>query len=614
MNLTLMKPPMAPMHRTRRARLLALSTSLALAFGCACGPAAAQADTVATVEKPSDRPPANSNLDAPLLYQILIGEIELSGGQPGTAFEVILDAARRTRSEQLFRRAVDIALQARAGEQALAATRAWRNVSPSSLDAARSEVQILAALNRLVDAAGPLRSLIQLTAAEDRAALITALPRAVQRAEDKTRAAFLLDDVLAPYRNDPALALPVQLAIGRAWLAAGDADKAMDLARSAQRLDGKATGAAALALELMARKPEAEALVTAYLQSAKPEPAVRLGYARVLTTAQRYVDAIKQLDIVTREQPELAQPLLTLGALHLELRHFGESELALKRYLSLVPANAAIKPKSEDDDDDDEADKPDQGAIEARLMLARSAEQRGDFVAAESWLAQIDDPQRAIEVQARRATVLARQGRVNEAREAVRRVPERKPEDARAKLVAEANVLREVKRWGDAYGVLDAASRQFPDDADLIYEQAMMAEKMSRMDDAEKLLRRVITLKPDNAHAHNALGYSLAERGVRLPEARALIVRALELSPGDPFITDSLGWVEFKLGNLPEAARQLRLAYASRPDAEIGAHLGEVLWAMGERDEARRLWREAQSRDKANEALRETLARLKVKL
>lgn len=614
MNLTPMKPPMAPMHRTRRARLLALSTSLALAFGCACGPAAAQADTVATVEKPSDKPPANSNLDAPLLYQILIGEIELSGGQPGTAFEVILDAARRTRSEQLFRRAVDIALQARAGEQALAATRAWRNVSPSSLDAARSEVQILAALNRLVDAAGPLRSLIQLTAAEDRAALITALPRAVQRAEDKTRAAFLLDDVLAPYRNDPALALPVQLAIGRAWLAAGDADKAMDLARSAQRLDGKATGAAALALELMARKPEAEALVTAYLQSAKPEPAVRLGYARVLTTAQRYVDAIKQLDIVTREQPELAQPLLTLGALHLELRHFGESELALKRYLSLVPANAAIKPKSEDDDDDDEADKPDQGAIEARLMLARAAEQRGDFVAAESWLAQIDDPQRAIEVQARRATVLARQGRVNEAREAVRRVPERKPEDARAKLVAEANVLREVKRWGDAYGVLDAASRQFPDDADLIYEQAMMAEKMSRMDDAEKLLRRVITLKPDNAHAHNALGYSLAERGVRLPEARALIVRALELSPGDPFITDSLGWVEFKLGNLPEAARQLRLAYASRPDAEIGAHLGEVLWAMGERDEARRLWREAQSRDKANEALRETLARLKVKL
>ena len=614
MNLTLMKPPMAPMHRTRRARLLALSTSLALAFGWSCSPAAAQADAQAAVEKPSDKPPENSNLDAPLLYQILIGEIELSGGQPGTAFEVILDAARRTRSEQLFRRAVDIALQARAGEQALAATRAWRNVSPKSLDAARSEVQILAALNRLVDAAAPLRSLIQLTAAEDRAALITALPRAVQRAEDKTRAAFLLDDVLAPYRSDAALAVPAQVAIGRAWLAAGDVEKAMDMARSAQRLDGKATGAAALALELMARQPEAEALVAAYLESAKPEPAVRLGYARVLTTAQRYVDAIKQLDTVTREQPDLAQPLLTLGALHLELRHFGESELALKRYLSLLPANAAIKPKGDDDDDDDEADKPDQGAIEARLMLARSAEQRGDFAAAEGWLAQIDDPQRAIEVQARRATVLARQGRVNEAREAVRRAPERKPEDARAKLVAEANVLREVKRWGDAYGVLDAASRKFPDDADLIYEQAMMAEKMSRMDDAEKLLRRVITLKPDNAHAHNALGYSLAERGVRLPEARALIVRALELSPGDPFITDSLGWVEFKLGNLPEAARQLRLAYASRPDAEIGAHLGEVLWAMGERDEARRLWREAQSRDKANEALRETLARLKVKL
>ena len=602
-----LNPMNTPMPSIQSARLAVIATLMALALGSAAGQAA-EAD-VATAT-----PVANSNLDAPLLYQILIGEIELSGGQPGTAFEVILDAARRTRNDQLFRRAVDIALQSRAGEQALSATRAWRNVSPQSLDAARTEVQILAALNRLADAAGPLRALVQLTAVEDRAALIAALPRAVQRAEDKTRAAHLLDDVLAPYREDKTLAVPVHVATGRAWLAAGDADQALALARSAQSLDANAPAVTALALELMPRKPQAEALVTTYLATSRPEPAVRLAYARTLTASQRYVDAIKQLEVVTREQPTLAPPLLTLGALQLELRHFSESDTALKRYLSLVAAEPVASAKPDGGEDDDEADKPDQGAIEARLMLSRSAEQRGDFAAAERWLAQIDDPQRAIEVQARRATVLARQGRINEAREAVRRAPERKPEDARAKLVAEAGVLREVKLWGDAYSVLDAASRQFPNDADLLYEQAMMAEKMSRLDDAEKLLRRVIEVKPDNAHAHNALGYSLAERGVRLPEARQLIQRALELAPGDPFITDSLGWVEFRLGNLAEAARLLRQAYASRPDVEIGAHLGEVLWAMGERDEARRLWREARARDDGNEALRETLARLKVKL
>ena len=184
----------------------------------------------------------------------------------------------------------------------------------------------------------------------------------------------------------------------------------------------------------------------------------------------------------------------------------------------------------------------------------------------------------------------------------------------KARLMAEAAVLREGKRWKDAYEVLGQGAKRFSDDADVIYEQAMVAEKLERMDDMEKLLRRVIALKPDNAHAHNALGYSLADRRQRLPEARDLIRKALDLSPGEPFITDSLGWVEFRLGNHAEAARLLRQAYASRPDVEIGAHLGEVLWVMGQRDEARRIWRDAQMRDSANEVLKETLARLQVGL
>jgi tetratricopeptide (TPR) repeat protein len=242
------------------------------------------------------------------------------------------------------------------------------------------------------------------------------------------------------------------------------------------------------------------------------------------------------------------------------------------------------------------------------------AEQRGDFSAAEAWLARIEDPRRALEVQSRRATLMARQGRLAEARALVRQAPERESGDARAKLMAEAGLLREVKRWDEAFELLGSAVQRFPDDTDLLYEQAMVAEKMGRVDEMERLLRRVIEIKPDNAHAHNALGYSLADRGQRLAEARQLIQRALELAPGDPFITDSLGWVEFRLGNLPEALRLLRQAYASRPDVEIGAHLGEVLWAMGQQDEARRIWAESKGRDAANDVLRETLARLKVEL
>ena len=193
-------------------------------------------------------------------------------------------------------------------------------------------------------------------------------------------------------------------------------------------------------------------------------------------------------------------------------------------------------------------------------------------------------------------------------------MPERNGADARSKTLAEVQLLREVKLWGAAAELLAAAVARSPDDVDMVYEQAMVEDKLERYEEMERLLRRVMALKPDHAHAHNALGYSLADRGQRLPEARELVQRALELSPGDPFITDSLGWIEFRLGNHAEALRLLRQAYNARPDTEIAAHLGEVLWAMDQRDEARRVWLDAQGRDDKNEVLRETLARLKVGL
>jgi len=371
-------------------------------------------------------------------------------------------------------------------------------------------------------------------------------------------------------------------------------------------------------MELMHERPAAEDLVQQYLRQPQVEPAVRLAYVRMLTGAQRYADAVAQLEAATRADPEVAAPYLSLGALHLELRHAKEGEAALQRYVELVqkqPSTAADDADAEvPEEADDDGARPGQGLVQAWLMLAQSAEQRGDYAAAEGWLAKVDDPRRALEVQARRASILARQGQLAQARELIRRAPERSAEDQRAKLVAEAGVLREVKHWREAFEVLGEANQRFADDADLMYEQAMMAEKIDRLEEMERLLRRVIEIKPDNAHAHNALGYSLADRSQRLPEARVLIQRALELSPGDPFITDSLGWVEFRLGNHAEALRLLQRAYAARPDPEIGAHLGEVLWALGQRDEARRIWLEARGRDAANDVLRETLARLRVEL
>jgi tetratricopeptide (TPR) repeat protein len=559
-------------------------------------------------------PPTRSQLDSQLMQQLLIGEIEARRGQTEAAVQLVLDAARRTREEGLFRRAVEMALQARSGEQALLAAAAWRRTLPGSADALRTQLQIAAALNRSDGIEEPLRALLAQTLDVDRSALIAQLPRLLQRMPDRRRSAQILDAVLQPYQARPSTRVAALLSSGRAWALAGDLDLALERARAAQAAEPKTVDAVLLALELMPRRAAAEDVVQAYLQGAAQtggvEPPVRMAYARALMNAQRLADAVVQLEQTTKERPDAAPPLLALGALQLELHQARAAVVTLERYLSLL----ATRPQAATEDEAEPDEGPAQGRTQAWLMLAQAAEQLGKYEDAEGWLARVDDPSRALEVQSRRASLLARQGRLDEARELLRRAPERDSGDARLKLLAEAALLREARQWSDAFAVLDGAVQRFPEDTDLIYEQAMMAEKMGQAEAMERLLRRVIALKPDNAHAHNALGYALADRGQRLPEARELVQRALELAPGDPFITDSLGWVEYRLGNLDEALRLLRQAYASRPDAEIGAHLGEVLWALGQRDEARRVWAESKGRDAANDVLRETLARLKVDL
>lgn len=561
--------------------------------------------------------PLQSRLDAPLFYQLLIGELELRGGQPGAAYAVVLDAARRTGDESLFKRATDIALESRAGDQALAAAKAWRERLPKSLEAHRYVVQILIALGRTKETVEPMQSLVALVPEAERSALIVSLPRFFGRSADRAAVPALLEQALKAHAQAASTRVAVQVALGRAWLAAGQPQRALEHARRARSFDAAADGGALLALELMSSAPAAEALVTDYLRTKPDATAVRLLYARALTAAQRYGDAIAQLDEVTRAQPQLAPPWLTLGALHLELRHPSQAEAALQTYVRLAespptPAAGASAPSADDDDESPLGVSGRDGLVQAWLMLAQAAEQRGDYALADAWLARIDDPQRARDVQLRRASLLARQGKLAEARALVRALPESGPADVRAKLLAEAQLLRDVKRWSDAHAVLAEANRRFPDDADLLYEQSMMSEKLNRLDEMEQLLRRVIALKPDFHHAYNALGYSLADRNVRLPEAKALIQKALELSPGEPFITDSLGWVEFRLGNREEALRLLRTAWAARPDTEIGAHLGEVLWVLGQHDEARRILREARQRDADNDVLRDVLKRLKV--
>ncbi|WP_296444746.1 tetratricopeptide repeat protein [Rhodoferax sp. UBA5149] len=548
--------------------------------------------------------PISSALDSELFYQLLLGELDAREGEPGAAYSLILDAARKTNDPRLYQRAVEIALQARSGDSALLAARAWKQALPASREANRYVLQILIGLNRLGEVLEPLKREIAATDPKDRAATVASLPRYFARAIDKKLVATTVEQALTAYLTVPKVGLAAWTVIGRMRFEAGDVSAAVDAARKAQAMDVKSEAPALLALSMMSPKvPQAEAIVKKYLEG-KPLAEVRMEYARALLEAQRYAEAAAQLQIITAEKPDYPKGWLIRGALELEDGKPAIAERSLKHYVELALAKRTGASHAETG----------RGLVQAYLSLAQIAEQRKDFVEADTWLKRIDSKGDLLNAQLRRASILARQGKLEEARKLIRSQPEKSAADARLKVTAEVQLLRDSKQYKGAYDLLAEATTRNPNDFDLVYDQAMMAEKLGNLEEMERLLRRVIAGKPEYQHAYNALGYSLAERNTRLPEARQLILKALEYAPGDPFISDSLGWVEFRSGNMAEALRILQGAFKAKPDAEIAAHLGEVLWNMGRRDEAISIWKEGAQINGENETLLEMLKRLRVKL
>ena len=530
-----------------------------LAFTMGLTAAHAQLQSTETPE-----PVVNSDLTGELLYEILLGELNLQQGEPGAGFSLLLDAARRSNDLQLFARAVDIALQARSGDGALMAARAWAQAYPKDRKANLQMLQILLAVNQTAESLEFLKKEIALAPAPERALAISLVPRHYARVSDKKLAADIVQKALEPYLTQQATAAASWTALGRVRLANEDNQGALQAAQKGRAIDDQAMGPALLALELMGRQIKgAEELVTLALQQ-QNTPELAMSYVRVLIELRRYSDADQQLQRITQSHPQQAEAWLILGSLQFEQGQDAQAESSLATYVSM-----AIQDKDKNS--------------------ARGITQ----------------------AQTRRAAIMARQGKLDDARQLLAQLPVSNDEELRSRLMAEVQLLREQRQWQAAFDVLTKANSNHPD---LMYEQAMLAEKLNRLDEMEKLLRAVIEQDPEHHNAYNALGFSLADRKLRLPEAKALIVKALNFAPNDPFITDSLGWVEFRLGNLPSALLHLQKAYQDRADPEIAAHLGEVLWQLNRPDEARAIWREGFKTAPDNETLQETLQRLKVKL
>jgi tetratricopeptide (TPR) repeat protein len=594
-------PPNSPIQG--RQRPLAGAGAIALACLLTLASVRAGAQAAPAGQEPPPEPVVNSSLSAPLFYQLLLGELNVREGDPGAGYSLILDAARRTRDAQLYQRAVEVALQGRSGDAALAAARAWAQELPGSLEADRFVLQILLALNRVGETGSVLRDLIRDTPLAERSDTINAIPQTFGRVQDKALAASVVREAVTPSLTQPETAAAAWTTVGRMELAQNRNAAALEAARQGHSADPASPYPALLALELFERgETNAEPLILRQINASSRrsanDTAVALNYARLLIDLQRNGDARRELASLTTRQPDEAEAWLLLASVQLQDNALPETKASVSQFLRLAQGSSDPRLR--------------RLQTQAYLMAAQVAERQGDIAGAGAWLDRIESPEDVLAAQLRRASLLARQGRLDEGRALLRSQPERRPGDARLKLLAEAQLLREFKAYRDAYDVYGEAVRRFPEDPDLLYEQAMVAEKADRMADMERLLRELIGRKPDFHHAYNALGYSLADRNMRLSEAKALIEKAVSMAPDDPFIQDSLGWVEFRLGNLPRAIEILTAAYRKRPDAEIAAHLGEVLWTAGQRDQARKIWREGLLTAPDNETLLSTLKRLQV--
>jgi tetratricopeptide (TPR) repeat protein len=542
--------------------------------------AAALALPVLAQEADAPETPATAlprmDLTPRILYEFLVAELAGARGQLGLSLEAYMDLTRTTRDPRIARRAAEIALFARRYDVALEATRLWAEADPESPQPRQMLTSLQAATGRNAELEASLKPQLA-GAGKDVGVLLLQLNRALARHPDKKSAQELVDRLTEPY-----------LGVSEAHFArAQAAHGAGDLPRSLAELD-KAISLrpdweqAALARAQMTQDPaDASRFLGRFVVDNPKARDARLAYARSLVAVKQFAEARKQFQMLLSDHQDNGDVVYAVAVLSLQLNDVAEAEKQLRR---LVDMNHG------------ESDA-------ARLYLGQIAEERKQPDEALRWYGEVAAGSQYLPARLRMAQVQVRLQKLDEARRTLHETAAATPAERAQLLIAEAQLLRDAARPNDAYTVLADGLSAHPDQPELLYEAAMMAEKAGRPDAVEPHLRRLIAVRPEHAHAYNALGYSLADRNERLDEAQQLIDKALQLAPDDPFILDSKGWVLYRRGDAQGALVVLKKAFALRPDPEIAAHLGEVLWVLGRKDEARQTWGDAMKTSPGNEVL-----------
>lgn len=561
-------------QRYRSPRLSSLLSTLLLIAGC-------HVMAAESIAAPASEKETMTGLTPQILYQFMFAEVAGSRGQIPLSVAAYLDLAQTTRDPRLAQRAAEVALHARQYDSALAATRVWVEGEPESAAAQQMAVTLAASFGRLDEVAAHLSRSLALDTENAPAALMR-INRLMARVQDKTAAYKVVEDATVPYLKLPE----AHFARAQAAYAAKDFPRAQSDIEAALKLRPEWEFAALFKALLVQTEPQQVIAILGPFVRANPQASdARLGLARALVSERRFDDALVEFKKVLEAQPANADVIYAVGLLSLQLRDYDTAETNLRRLIDLNYPESNL----------------------VRTYLGQIAEDKKDTKAAIEWYAGVTPGAQYVSAQSRAAQLTARMGDVSGARTLLQRLTPTDDATRTQLRLAEAQLLRDANRNEEAYTLLDKALTAKPNDPELLYETGLSADRLRKFDVAERLWQRLIKLKPDHAHAYNALGYSLADRGVRLDEAEHLIDKALQLLPDDPFILDSKGWVLYRKGQKQAALEVLQKAFNRRPDAEIAAHLGEVLWSLGRQAEARKVWADAARETPDNEVLIETI-------
>lgn len=521
------------------------------------------------------------------VFQALVGDIALQRGEVEMGVSAWADLAQRTRDPKVIARATEVAAIARKYDLAIELNKLWLEVDPESVKAQQTQSSLMVLSNRLDDLAPQLATVLE----QDKASLpanLMHLNRVLSRHGDKKSVQRLVDRLASPYDQVPE----AHFAMGQAAANASDFMRAQSEFEKALLLRPDWEPAALARAQIQARQSSQTAITSLsdFVERYPNARDARLALARLLISEKQYDAARVQFDRLIQDNPDNPEVIYPVAMLALQQGDAVTGRAQLEKLLN--------------------SDFPDKSTL--HFFIGQIDEDKKQLEPALQHYRQVTVGEQYINARARAAQILLKLGRPEEAREMIRGTQASSNTERTQLTLAESQLLRESGKHTEAYALLESALSKQPDNTELLYETALTSERLGKTDVLEKHLKHLLEIKPDHAHALNALGYSFAERNIRLNEAHQLITHALSLAPQDPFIMDSMGWVLYRQGKLNEALTTLETAYKIKADPEIAAHIGEVLWALNRKDEARTLLRDAAKKNPDNEVLSSAIKKLKL--